>query len=105
MRFEPQTFLAELPKPATPKWPDGVPFVEAFSKHNFVLEFFAPGKKDYQTPHDRDEFYFISAGTADFVSAGKTEACKSGDAIFVPAGEEHHFEAMSDDFSTWVLFV
>ena len=28
----------------------------------------------------------------------------NGDALFVAADDPHHFEAMSDDFVTWVVF-
>ena len=27
-----------------------------------------------------------------------------GDALFVPAGADHHFEGFSEDFATWVVF-
>lgn len=104
MKFEPALLLARLPKPADEKWSDGVPFAEVFAKGRFSVEIFAPGKKDYQTPHDQDEFYFVISGSADFVRAGVAESCRAGDAIFVPAGEEHFFDAISADFATWVVF-
>ena len=31
-------------------------------------------------------------------------AVKPGDALFVPAGTEHRFEAMSLDFGAWMIF-
>ena len=96
--------MKRLPLPADEKWKDGVPFVNAFAKGEFVLEYFAPRGKDYQTAHEKDEFYIIVSGTADLIEESETISCKTGDAIFVPAGEDHHFENISDDFATWVIF-
>lgn len=104
MKFEPDLLRAQLPKTVTEKWPDGIPFVEVFSKGNFTLEFFAPGRKDYQTPHDKDEFYIIVSGHADLVKDDEIIRCRPGDAIFVAMLERHRFENISPDFATWVVF-
>ena len=73
-----------------------------------------------QVPHDRDELYVIVSGTGVFVrseesvpfgdDAGLTlrgderVAVQPGDALFVPAGTEHRFDAVSPDFGAWMIF-
>lgn len=104
MKFEIKEFLAKLPLPADKKWKEGVWFTNAFAKGNFQLEFFAPRGNDYQTPHEKDEFYIIVSGTADLITEDKTINCAIGDAVLVRAGDLHHFENISDDFATWVIF-
>jgi mannose-6-phosphate isomerase-like protein (cupin superfamily) len=104
MKFTIEEFLAKLPRPANEKWKDGVWFTNAFSKGDFELEFFAPRGRDYQTPHDKDEFYIIVRGAADLLIENEKIPCALGDALFVPAKIEHHFENMSDDFAAWAIF-
>ncbi len=97
-------FLASLPRPATAKWPQGEPFATAIEHGSMSLEVFAPRGKDLQEVHSQDELYFVVAGTATLMHAGERLKAAVGDALFVPAGHEHHFEQMSDDFVTWVVF-
>ena len=104
MKFTPAEFLAKLPLPANEKWKEGVWFTNAFSKGSFELEFFAPRGKDYQTPHEKDEFYIIASGSADLIKDGEAFSCSVGDALFVEAGIEHHFEDISEEFAAWVIF-
>lgn len=84
------------------------------------LRWYAPRREDHQVPHDRDEMYFVATGTAGFVRAteavpfGEEEALgmespervsvAPGDVLFVPAGTEHRFEDMSQDFGAWMVF-
>ena len=84
------------------------------------LESKVAGGEDPQVPHDRDELYVIVSGTALFIRAEQSTpfgadpgiylpgeervAVKPGDALFVPAGTVHRFEAMSADFGTWMIF-
>jgi mannose-6-phosphate isomerase-like protein (cupin superfamily) len=79
-----------------------------------------PGGEDPQVPHDRDELYVVVSGTGVFVRAEEAApfgddlalslrgeervAVAPGDALFVPAGTVHRFEAMSADFGTWMIF-
>jgi mannose-6-phosphate isomerase-like protein (cupin superfamily) len=104
MKFTIEEFLEKLPLPANEKWKEGVWFTSAFSKGSFELEFFAPRGKDYQTPHEKDEFYIIVRGSADLLIEGEKFSCTVGDALFVPAKVPHHFENMTNDFATWVIF-
>jgi len=96
--------LARLPGARTEKWPDGEPFVPAFGHGTMSVEVFAPRGADHQQPHSQDEIYFVMAGRSDFLREGRRSVVEVGDAVFVPAGQRHHFEAMSDDFITWVVF-
>lgn len=77
----------------------------AVMKHgSMVAEYYAPQMKDLQTPHKQDELYIITSGTTVFDYNGEKANCKTGDVLFVPAGVKHHFENISDDFATWVIF-
>ncbi len=84
------------------------------------LRWYTPNHCDPQVPHDRDELYVVAAGSALFMRAkeatpfGEEEGMalrgservpvEPGDALFVPAGTQHRFEAMSPDFGTWMIF-
>lgn len=68
------------------------------------LRLYQPRGQDPQTPHDQDEIYVIARGSGTFLVAGERFAFRSGDVLFAPAGAEHRFEAMSEDFATWVVF-
>lgn len=59
---------------------------------------------DPQTPHNQDELYIVSAGTARFVKDGEEVDVAAQDALFVEAGADHRFEDASEDFATWVIF-
>ena len=96
--------LARLPLPATERWPEGVPFVEAFAHGGLEMELFAPRGADHQTPHAQDELYIVIAGSATLTIDGVAHACTMGDALFVPARVLHRFTNISDDFATWAIF-
>ena len=96
--------LARIPGPRTEKWPGGEPFTTAFGHGTMSVEVFAPRGTDNQTPHSQDEIYFVMSGTSDFIREGRRSVVQLGDAIFVPAGQKHHFEDMSKDFIAWVVF-
>lgn len=104
MKFSIEEFESQLPLPANEKWKDGVWFKNAFIKGDFQLEFFAPNGKDYQTAHEQDEFYIIVRGSATLIKGNESFNCKTGDALYVETGVSHHFEEMSPDFATWVIF-
>ncbi len=104
MRLRSQDFLAQLPLPATERWPAGVRFIEAFSRDGLELEIYAPRGVDSQSPHSRDEIYIVITGSAALDIDGTEHPCTVGDALFVPARAPHHFERISDDFATWVVF-
>lgn len=68
------------------------------------LEFYQPKLVDKQSPHARDEMYFVARGHGRFVIEGDTFDVAEGDAMYVPAGREHRFVDFSDDLALWVLF-
>jgi mannose-6-phosphate isomerase-like protein (cupin superfamily) len=84
------------------------------------LRWYAPHVEDPQTPHDRDELYVIVSGTAVFMrgqerlpfgedheltlQGEERVTVQPGDALFVPAGTVHRFEAMSAEFGAWMIF-
>ena len=104
MKFTIEEMLAKLPLPADAKWKQGVWDLEPFEKNGVRLVFFAPRGTDYQTSHDEDEFYFIVRGSGQLVIDGKRFDCAAGDAFFVDARVDHHFENFTDDFATWAIF-
>jgi mannose-6-phosphate isomerase-like protein (cupin superfamily) len=104
MRTRSADLMEHLPGPRTSKWPDGERFIEAFRHGTLTVEIYAPVGRDPQTPHDRDEVYFVIAGTGEFVVAGERSRAAPGDALFVAANVEHRFENFTADFATWVVF-
>ena len=104
MKFPVEELLEKLPLPANEKWKDGVWDIEPHELNGVRLVFFAPRGIDHQTAHNEDEYYFIARGLGELVLEGKRIPANLGDAFFVPAGAEHHFENFSDDFATWAVF-
>jgi mannose-6-phosphate isomerase-like protein (cupin superfamily) len=80
------------------------PFEVRLQHGDFTLEFFSPREEDTQQPHEQDEVYIIARGAALFRCRGDTVQVEAGDALYVPARDEHRFEKFSDDFATWVIF-
>ena len=62
------------------------------------------GGLDTQTPHTEDEVYVVTAGRAKIVTAGGTAEVGPGSVIFVPAGEGHHFDEVTEDLALLVIF-
>ena len=96
--------LQRLPGPKTARWPDGERFVKAFAHGSLVVELYSPAGSDPQQPHDRDEVYFVAAGSGEFVVDGERSRFAAGDALFVRAGAVHRFENFTADFAAWVVF-
>lgn len=96
--------LGQLPSAATPRYPQGVPFVQMLRHGSMSLELYRPQDQDLQTPHSQDELYVVVAGQGEFFCGGQTQAFGPGDCLFVPAGVEHRFSRFDADFITWVIF-
>ena len=96
--------LAPLPMPATSKWPDGEPYQCVLNQPGAQILIFAPRGTDHQTPHNRDEAYFIVTGSATLEIEGKPHPVVAGDVAWLPRNVEHRFVDISDDFVTWVAF-
>jgi mannose-6-phosphate isomerase-like protein (cupin superfamily) len=104
MKYTVAEMRAKLPLPANDKWKNGVWDIEPFKKGAVSLVFFAPRETDFQTSHEEDEFYFIACGSGEIVIGDERQSFQPGDAFFVEAGTEHHFENFTDDFAAWAVF-
>lgn len=82
---------------------DGV-YAVLFARGTLEIGYYAPLGADTQSPHGRDEIYFVQAGRGYFESGGVSRECAAGDALFVPAGVAHRFHDFSDGFAAWVVF-
>lgn len=82
----------------------GKRFANVFTHGTLQVEIFAPRGRDTQTPHTRDEAYFVVQGRGTFVNGDARMPCQPGDFLFAAAGEVHRFEDFSDDFYVWVVF-
>lgn len=64
----------------------------------------AKGAADGQSPHDRDELYFVLAGAAKLQAGNETRAVAAGDAVFVAAHVPHRFLDVEQDLDVLVFF-
>jgi mannose-6-phosphate isomerase-like protein (cupin superfamily) len=78
--------------------------VPIFSHGTLTVEFYTPVGRDRQSPHKRDELYFVARGKALFFDGEQRYSVESGSFVFVPAGQLHRFEHFSHDFAAWVVF-
>lgn len=62
------------------------------------------GGVDDQHPHTEDEIYVVTGGRARIVTPDGTADVAPGSVIFVPAGEEHRFEDVTEDLALLVVF-
>ncbi|GIH15473.1 cupin domain-containing protein [Rugosimonospora africana] len=62
------------------------------------------GGLDNQSPHTEDEIYVVTAGRARIVTPDSTAEVSPGSVIFVPAGEEHRFDDVTEDLTLLVVF-
>jgi len=63
-----------------------------------------PLPPNVQSPHDQDELYVVAQGSGVLFHDGKRDRFSAGDAMFVAAGVDHHFEDFTEDFTVWVIF-
>jgi mannose-6-phosphate isomerase-like protein (cupin superfamily) len=77
---------------------------EVFVDGDLEVRFAAKPTDGPQVPHEKDELYFIAAGTARYRVEDQVTEVGPGDVCFCAAGVAHGFENNSDDFSVWVLF-
>lgn len=95
---------AQLPQPATSKWPLGVWDIQMLAHGSMSVSLFAPKETDFQTPHDQDELYIIITGQGQLSHNGEQISFGPGDCLFVPAGDAHRFTQFTADFAAWVVF-
>ena len=84
--------------------PAGMLSVPVFAHGSLDIRWYAPVGEDRQVPHTRDEVYVVAQGRARFFDGDLFRDLEAGACVFVAAGQDHRFEAMSADFAVWVLF-
>ena len=62
------------------------------------------GGTDSQQPHTEDEIYVCTGGHATLWTPTHSVPVGPGDVTFVPAGEEHRFVDITEDFTVLVVF-
>jgi mannose-6-phosphate isomerase-like protein (cupin superfamily) len=102
-------WLVRLADARTAPIPAGARSALLMTHGTMTLRYYAPQRRDPQTPHEQDEIYVVAAGRGTFALGRNEEALERkafgpGDAIFAPAGWIHRFEDFSSDFATWVIF-
>jgi mannose-6-phosphate isomerase-like protein (cupin superfamily) len=75
--------------------------VPALSAGLYVL---AAGEADTQAPHHEDELYYIVSGRATIRVGGEDRLVAPGCVIYVPAGVEHRFHAITEELQVLVVF-
>ena len=75
--------------------------VPALSAGLYVLQ---PGEPDRQSPHREDEIYYVVGGKATIRVGAEDRPLVPGSAVFVPAGVEHHFHAITGELQVLVIF-
>ena len=78
--------------------------ISVLERGSLNLRFSLPVLPNQQVPHAQDEIYVIVRGHGVLFHGGKRETFVAGDAMFVAAGTEHHFEDFTDDLAVWVVF-
>ena len=77
---------------------------EAFIDGDLEVRFTPGPSKGLQAPHERDELYFVAAGTGRYRVADLVAQVGPGDLLFAAAHVVHGFEDFSDDFAVWIVF-
>jgi len=62
------------------------------------------GGTDPQSPHTEDEIYVVTRGRATLWTPDGSAELGPGDVAFVPAGEQHRFVDIVEDFAVLVVF-
>ncbi|WP_372781821.1 cupin domain-containing protein [Phenylobacterium sp.] len=102
--IEPFKFSPADGTAAFPADPAAMRFAYVLKHGTMKLGLYGVSGEDRQQPHAQDELYVVVSGAADFVKDGERVRCGPSDVLFVEAGKAHRFEAMTPDFSTWVMF-
>lgn len=80
-----------------------LPFLERRSLSCGIYRL-AAGAEDGQSPHARDEVYYVVSGKAVLEVAGATYQASPGAVLFVLAGARHRFVDIEEDLTTLVFF-
>ena len=95
----PLSLAAALAMPRTPGRS-----TEVFVDGDLEVRFSARPTIGLQVPHQRDELYFVAAGTARYRVEDTVTAVAAGDVLFCAAHVVHGFDEPSENFCVWVLF-
>ena len=95
----PVSLAAALALPRTPGRS-----AEVFVDGDLEVRFAAKPTDGPQVPHQRDELYFVAAGTGRYRVEDTVTQVDPGDVLFCAAYVPHGFAAISEDFCVWVLF-
>ncbi|HLA09710.1 MAG TPA: cupin domain-containing protein [Pyrinomonadaceae bacterium] len=82
----------------------GQRFATVFEHGTLSVEIYAPQGRDPQTPHTRDEVYFVATGSGEYVCGANRSRFGPTDILFAAAGTTHRFENFTDDLAVWVIF-
>jgi mannose-6-phosphate isomerase-like protein (cupin superfamily) len=82
----------------------GIRSVPAFRRGSLEIKLYAPRGEDPQSPHERDEVYVVARGRGTAMIGDERQRFGPADALFVPAGMTHRFEAFTSDLAIWVMF-
>ncbi len=97
----------------------GHPSVRMLAHGSMEVRWFRPHPGTQHQPHDRDEVYFVVAGSATFCRGNQAGAFEEpslallgeqrvsvepGDILFVPAGAAHTFTDLTSEFAVWAVF-
>lgn len=77
---------------------------EAFIDGDLEVRFTPRPSRGLQTPHERDELYFVASGTGHYRVGDSITEVGAGALLFAAAHVAHGFEDFSDDFSVWIIF-
>ena len=75
--------------------------VAALSAGLYVLP---AGATDPQRPHHEGEMYYVVRGKARFRAADEDQEISTGSVLFVAAGVEHRFHAITEELAVLVFF-
>lgn len=89
--------LAKLPGP------NGESAADLFKHGTVTIRLVAPRGEDLQAPHAQHEVYVVIRGTGRFRRGEEATEVRTSDTIFLPAGEAHRFENLTEDFAAWVV--
>jgi mannose-6-phosphate isomerase-like protein (cupin superfamily) len=84
--------------------PDGKHFATLLQRGTLKFLLSMPVRPNEQAPHVQDELYVVVRGHGVLFHDGKRDRFTQGDAMFVAAGTEHHFEDFTEDLAVWVAF-
>jgi mannose-6-phosphate isomerase-like protein (cupin superfamily) len=75
--------------------------VDSMSAGLYVLR---AREEDPQRPHNQDELYYVVSGRGRFRTGSIDRPVGPGSILFVEAGAEHRFHAITQDLSVLVVF-